>query len=159
MNLYFESDSELIIVNIIKFKYLKKTTSNFLFAKTVGIYLIPIIITVIFYSHTAILGESILVIDTLSFVIAVIVGQLVSYRLLTGKTLLYNLDVVSLVALILLVLAFVLFTCYPPQLPLFQGPLTGVWNCRSLTVLSVEVKVCDLLYLRFFKLNWKKVLV
>ncbi len=66
MNLYFESDSELIIVNIIKFKYLKKTTSNFLFAKTVGIYLIPIRITVIFYSHTAILGESILVIDTLS---------------------------------------------------------------------------------------------
>ncbi len=82
-------------------------------------------ITVIFYSYTAILGESILVIDILSFVIAVIVGQLVSFRLLTGKTLPYNLGMFSLIALILLGLAFVLFTFYPPELVLFQDSLTG----------------------------------
>jgi len=114
-----------IVFALIEFKYLKKTTSNLLFAKTISIYLIPIIIMVIFYSYTTVLGESILVIDILSFIIAVIVGQLVSYRLLTGKTLPYNLDMVSLVALILLGLAFVLFTFYPPQLALFQDPLTG----------------------------------
>jgi succinate dehydrogenase hydrophobic anchor subunit len=37
---------------LIEFKYLRKSTSNFLFAKTVGIYLIPIVIMVIFYSYT-----------------------------------------------------------------------------------------------------------
>ena len=120
-----------IVFALIEFKYLKKSTSNFLFAKTIGIYLIPIIIMVIFYSYTAVLGESILVIDILSFVIAVIVGQLVSYRLLTGKTLPYNLDVVSLVALILLGLAFVLFTFYPPQLTMFQDPITGEYSARA----------------------------
>ena len=109
---------------LIERKYLKKSTSNFLFAKTVGIYLIPIIITVIFYSYTAILGESILVIDILSFIIAVIVGQLVSYKLLTGKTVPYNLERVSLIALILLGLAFVVFTFYPPSLGMFQDPIT-----------------------------------
>ena len=114
-----------IVFALIEFKYLSKATSNFLFAKTIGIYLIPIVIVLIFYSYTAILGESILVIDILSFVIAVIVGQLVSYRLLMGKTLPYNLDMISLVALILLGLAFVLFTFYPPQLGLFQDPITG----------------------------------
>lgn len=114
---------------LIEFKYLKKSTNNFLFAKTVGIYLIPVVIMVIFYSYTAILGESILVIDILSFVIAVVVGQLVSYRLLTLKTLPYNfLDLVSLIALILLGLAFVLFTFYPPQLPMFQDPITGEYG-------------------------------
>jgi succinate dehydrogenase hydrophobic anchor subunit len=55
---------------LVEFKYLKKSTSNFLMAKTIGIVLIPITIVVIFYSYTAILGESILVIDILSFVIA-----------------------------------------------------------------------------------------
>jgi hypothetical protein len=114
-----------IVFTLIEFKYLKKATSNFLFAKAIGIYLIPIIIMVIFYSYTAVLGESLLVIDILSFIIAVIVGQLVSYRLLTGKTIPYNLDRVSLIALILLGLAFVLFTFYPPQLPMFQDPITG----------------------------------
>lgn len=114
-----------IMFALVEFKYLKKETNNFLFAKTVGIYLIPITIVVIFYSYTAVLGESILVIDILSFVIAVVVGQLVSYRLLTGKTLSYNLDMISLIALILLGLAFVIFTFYPPQFGLFQDPITG----------------------------------
>ena len=113
---------------LMELKYLKKSTSNFLFAKTVGIYLIPIIITVIFYSYTAILGESILVIDILSFIIAVIVGQLVSYKLLTGKTVPYNLERVSLIALILLGLAFVVFTFYPPSLGMFQDPITGEYG-------------------------------
>jgi len=120
-----------IVFTLIEFKYLKKSTSNFLFAKTIGIYLIPSIIMVILYSYTAVLGESILVIDILSFVIAVIVGQLVSYRLLTGKTLPYNLDMVSLVALILLGLALVLFTFYPPQLAMFQDPITGEYGIVS----------------------------
>lgn len=116
---------------LIEFKYLKKATNNFLVAKTVGIYLIPVVIMVIFYSYTSILDESILVIDILSFIIAIIVGQLVSYRLLTGKTLPYNLDRVSLIALLLLGLTFVLFTFYPPQLPMFQDPITGEYGIAS----------------------------
>ena len=120
-----------MVFALIEFKYLKKSTNNFLFAKTVGIYLIPVIIIVLFYSYTAILGESILVIDILTFVIAVIVGQLVSYRLLTGKTLSYNLDRVSLIALLLLGLAFVLFTFYPPRLAMFQDPITGEYGIIS----------------------------
>ena len=120
-----------IVFALIEFKYLKKATNNFLFGKTVGIYLIPVVIIVIFYSYTAILGESILIIDVLSFVIAVIVGQLVSYRLLTWKTLPYNLDKVSLIALFLLGLAFVLFSFYPPQLAMFQDPITGEYGIVS----------------------------
>ena len=120
-----------IVFALIEFKYLKKATNNFLFGKTVGIYLIPVIITILFYSYTAILGESILVIDILTFIIAVIVGQLVSYRLLTWKMLPYNLDRFSLIALILLGFAFVLFTFYPPQLAMFQDPITGEYGIVS----------------------------
>jgi hypothetical protein len=120
-----------VVFALIEFRYLKKSTNNFLFAKTVGIYLIPLIIMVLFYSYTAIIGESLLVIDILTFIIAVIVGQLVSYRLLTGKTLPYDLDRFSLIALILLGVAFVLFTFYPPQLPMFQDPITGEYGIIS----------------------------
>jgi hypothetical protein len=120
-----------MVFALIEYRYLKKLTDNFLFAKTVGIYLIPIIITILFYSYTAILGESILVIDILTFVIAVIVGQLVSYRLLTWKSLPYNLNVISLFALILLGLAFVLFTFYPLQLAMFEDPITGEYGIIS----------------------------
>lgn len=117
---------------LIELKYLKKSTRNFLFAKTVGTYLIPIVIIVIFYSYTAVLGESILVIDILSFMIAIIIGQLVSYKLLTSKTVPYNLDRVSLIALFLLGLAFVVFTFYPPSLGMFQDPITGEYGIIGL---------------------------
>ena len=60
--------------------------------------------------------------------IAVIVGQLVSYKLLTGKTVPYNLDRVSLIALFLLGLAFFVFTFYPPSLGMFQDPITGEYG-------------------------------
>ncbi len=120
-----------MVFALIEYRYLKKLTANFLFAKTVGIYLIPIIITILFYSYTAILGESILVIDILTFVIAVIVGQLISYRLLTWKSVPYSLNMISLIALILLGIAFVLFTFYPPQLAMFQDPITGEYGIVS----------------------------
>jgi hypothetical protein len=38
---------------------------------------------------------------------------------------------VSLIALILLGVAFVLFTFYPPQLAMFQDPITGEYGIVS----------------------------
>jgi len=112
---------------------IKKSTNNFFLAKTVGIYLTPIIIPILFYSYTSVLGESVLVIDILTFVVAVIVGQLVSYRLLTYRKLHDNWDKISLVALVLLGLAFVLFTFYPPHLSLFRDPVTGNYGITNPT--------------------------
>lgn len=117
-----------LIYAVIEYKYLKKSSNNFLLAKTVGIYLITITIPVLFYSYTAVLGESVLIIDILTFVIAVIVGQLASYRLLTYRALSENLNKISLTALVLLGVAFVLFTFYPPHLPMFQDPITGEYG-------------------------------
>ncbi|MDH5450076.1 MAG: DUF6512 family protein [Candidatus Bathyarchaeota archaeon] len=86
-----------------------------------------IIIPVIFYSYT-IFAEENLIIDVLSFIFAVIIGQLVSYKLLTFKKLSKNLKLISLVALVILALAFVVFTFYPPQIQLFQDPNTGEYG-------------------------------
>jgi len=116
---------------LIEYRYIKKSTNNFFFAKTVGIYLIPIIIPILFYSYTAVLGESVLVIDILTFVISVIAGQFVSYKLLTYRELPDMLNKISLVALVLLGVAFVLFTFYPPHLPLFRDPVTGEYGITS----------------------------
>ncbi len=49
--------------------------------------MILIVITAIFYSYTTFTGESIFVIDILSFIVAVVIGQLSSYKLLTYKQL------------------------------------------------------------------------
>lgn len=117
-----------LLYAIIEYRFLTKRTNNFLLAKTIGIYVVPIVITVTFYSYTAATGESVFWIDILTFIVAVIIGQLSSYKLLTYRKLSAKLEKVSLVALALLALAFIIFTFYPPHLPIFQDPITGEYG-------------------------------
>ena len=112
---------------IIEYRYLYKKSNNFFAAKTIGIYSIMIIIPIIFYSYTAFLEES-LIIDIGSFIFAIIVGQLVSYRLLTYKKFARIFEQISLIALVILALAFVVFTFYPPHVSFFQDPNTGEYG-------------------------------
>lgn len=117
-----------LLYAIIEYRFLRKSVNNFLLAKTVGMYVIPGVITVTFYSYTAIIGESVFIIDILTFVVAVIIGQLSSYKFLTYKKMTDKLEKISLVALVFLGVAFVIFTFYPPHLPLFQDPISGEYG-------------------------------
>ena len=58
---------------LIEYRYLKKLTNNFITAKTVGIYLMPILITIFFYAYTAVIEDS-LIMDILTFILAIIIG-------------------------------------------------------------------------------------
>jgi len=114
-----------LLFMLIEYLPLRKTANNFDLAKTTGVYLAIVTIPVVFYSYTAVTGKSIFLIDISTFVVAVIIGQISSYKLLTHKKLAENLDRISLVLLVILGIAFVLFTFYPPQLPVFRDPITG----------------------------------
>ena len=83
-----------------------------------------LIIPTIFYAYTIFIEHN-LTIDIISFRFAIIIGQLISYKILTFKKLSENLKLISLVALIILAIAFAVFTFYPLEIPLFQDPNTG----------------------------------
>jgi len=118
----------VLLFMLIEYAPLKKMTTNFALAKTAGVYLVIVIIPIVFYSYTAITGKSVFVIDISTFIVAVIIGQLSSYKLLTYRRLSENSNRISLIALIQLGIAFVLFTFYPPQLPIFRDPITGKYG-------------------------------
>jgi len=118
----------ILLFTFIEYRGIKKQTNNFFLAKTAGAYAIILVIPVIFYSYTSITGESIFMIDILSFIIAVIIGQFLSYKILTYKQLPKNSKWVSLIALAILAILFVVFTFYPPHLPPFQDPITGEYG-------------------------------
>lgn len=108
----------------IEYRYLKKTTGNFFPAKAVGIYLIPLIIVSTFYLYRIFIEEN-LIMDILIFIIAVIIGQMASYKLITWKKTLKLYTKISVVAVIVLAGLFLIFIFYPPRLPLFQDPITN----------------------------------
>jgi hypothetical protein len=110
---------------LVEYVTLKKAVANFFLAKTVGVYLMVMIIPVVFYSYTAFAGESILAVDIGSFVVAVVIGQLASYKLFTQKRLSEKLAWISLGALVALGIAFAVFTFAPPHVGVFRDPVTG----------------------------------
>ena len=117
-----------LVYAVLEYSRFGKSANNFFFAKTLGIYLRPITIVVLFYSYTAILGHDLLVADIAIFVIAVIVGQLVSYKLLTASPLPERLNRFAPIALAVLGILLVLFTFYPPHLPPFRDSATGAYG-------------------------------
>ncbi|MFO7796281.1 MAG: DUF6512 family protein [Promethearchaeati archaeon] len=118
----------LVFFGIIEYKYIKKDTQNFFLAKFLSAILIVTIIIVFFYSYTAILGENILFLDIFSFVLSVFVGQTVSYKLLNTSNFSKNINYLSMLGISILGLLFIIFTYFPPQIPLFQDSLTGLYG-------------------------------
>jgi len=113
---------------LFEYPFFRGFAKNFVIAKAAGIYVMPVAIVVLFYSYTAIIGGDILIVDILTFVVAVALGQLTSYKLLNIGRLPPWLDKVGLVMVILLAVAMGVFTFHPPHLPIFQESLSGAYG-------------------------------
>ena len=118
----------VILLAIIQFGQLRKAGPNFILAKTCSLYLIPLIILVLFYTYTGIIGYNILWADILTFVIATIIGQYVSYRILLSRRSSPFLNCLAVLAIIAAIYAFAFFTYHPAKIPLFKDSSTGKYG-------------------------------
>ena len=112
----------------IEYGFLRKQTNNFFTAKAAAVYIIPLITSLSFYGYTAITGEEILIADILIFLVAVIIGQLTSYGILTSPRLPAYADRISIFFIIVQALVLMLFTFFPPYLPIFLDSNTGTYG-------------------------------
>jgi hypothetical protein len=119
-----------LLYTLLEYRFFGKVITNFFFSKAVGIYLMPLAIVFLFYSYRIFLEEN-LVLDILIFIIAVVFGQLVSYKLMSSKEVPKIYAHMSLILLICLALVFVIFTFYPPHLSMFQDPISGGYGINA----------------------------
>jgi hypothetical protein len=113
---------------VIEYIFPKMRVKNFLPAKAVAVYVIPIITGSVFYGYTAIVGKEILLVDILIFLVAVIIGQLISYRIMTANPLLKSASMIGGVLIVVLALILIITTFFPPHLPIFIDHNTGVYG-------------------------------
>jgi len=96
-------------------------------AKGLSLLVTAVLIVVIFASYTAVLGRNLLALDIGTFVAAILVGQALSFALLSGgadgRHLLLN---AGLLLLALQLLAYSLFTFVPPDHWLFVEERSGL---------------------------------
>ncbi|MFX0076651.1 MAG: DUF6512 family protein [Candidatus Hermodarchaeota archaeon] len=118
----------LIIFSLIEYYFIKEKANNFILGKTVSFLISIGTILIIFYTYTAILGTELLVLDILSFVLGVIIGQFVSYKILTMEQISKWYINSSWLIFILFGILFAVFTYLPPTIPLFQDSETGLYG-------------------------------
>jgi peptidoglycan/LPS O-acetylase OafA/YrhL len=117
-----------LIFSIVEYYFVKNKVNNFWAAKTASILLAIILIVIIFYSYTYFTGKNILAADISLFVIAVILGQLLSFRILTSPELSGNIQILAAAIIFALIIIFSVFTFLPPQLPIFKNPIDGTYG-------------------------------
>jgi hypothetical protein len=118
-----------LVYSFIEYPFLRNQVNNLWFARAVGILSISVTIVVLFYAYTAFFKDSLMV-DILIFILAIMVGQMVSYRLLISRPLASWTQGAGLTLLIIMVVAFSTLSYYPPRLPLFRDPVGGGYGIQ-----------------------------
>lgn len=98
---------------------------GFVAAKSIGILVMPACIVGLFYSYKAVLGHHLLWLDILIFLVAVSAGQVVGYLLLAAGHPQGQVGRLGVCAVALLGLCFMVFTFWPPRLPIFRDSTSG----------------------------------
>ena len=117
----------MLLMAIIGYFIIGKRTNNYWFSQALGILTAMSFITTFFYTYRGILGINIDALNIGSFIVAILLGGFVSYKVLASRRI-YNAELVSIVFLIILLLSFILYTFEPPQIALFENPLTGEYG-------------------------------
>lgn len=104
---------------------------NYFLAKLVGLLTIIIVIPLIFYGYKIILKKSILVIDILTFYIAILLSQYFTYLILKVNPISFVVSYISLVLIIIIFAIYLLVTIYPPKNSFFKDPITKKYGLKG----------------------------
>ena len=118
----------MLILVIVEYFVVKKEANNYIEAKSLGIFLAIAFIIVFYYTYTGIIGKTFFIIDILTFIISIILGEWVSYKLMIRKSESTTLSkILSSAIIFYFLISFILFTYNPPNINLFKDP-TQIMN-------------------------------
>lgn len=102
-----------------------KTNEYFWQIKLYGILVGIIAIPVIFYVYNGAIGKSPDCLNISIFYIGIAISCYLEYRAFTGKKPKFSYPEIAVLCLCVIALAFMVFTFLPPNLAIFQDPVTG----------------------------------
>ena len=101
-----------------------KKIKNFFFAKFVTLSVFCLSVPFLFYTYTAILGTNLLPLDISTFVIGIILGQYVGFKIIKLKKDL-KLEKIGLILILIIIIKFLSFSFFPPHNFIFKDPISG----------------------------------
>lgn len=97
-----------------------RSHQNFWFARVSALTISALLIVILFYMYTAILGDNLLLLDLSIFVVSIVVGQRLALKLYSIQPVPPVLTRLALLVVMLEALSFVIFSFWPPNLEIFK---------------------------------------
>jgi len=114
-----------LLFAVVQHAYTRHEVNNFWAAKGASIVIAPLTIVIGFYAYVGVVvpiyGKGALIGTLITAAIGVALGQMASYRLLTGPPRGRRAHVLGVTAILVMGAAFVLFTFFPPRIFLFEN--------------------------------------
>ena len=123
----------MFFISIIGYFKIGRKLCNYWYAKMYGIVFALIFVVVFFYTYTGIIGRSFFLLDIASFIIGILLVEYIVYKMLKQKEM-CKLEALSIITSIIILLCFLIFTIYPPILPLFEDPIYGTFGIKSIKI-------------------------
>lgn len=117
----------MILMALIGFFVVKEQRKNYWLSQVIGIITAMLFVVIFFYTYTGIIGKNIAVLDIGSFIIGIILGEYVIYKILKVENE-FKAEIPSIILIIIILLLFITFTFYPPIIPLFEDPIYGTFG-------------------------------
>lgn len=119
----------MLVAGIVEYFALRGKTKNMIQAKAVAIVFAICFIIVFFYTYTGIIGTNFFILDILSFLLSIIIGEWIAYKIIINKSLYENKNkIFAIIILTILLISFMLFTFNPPKINLFKDPITNEYG-------------------------------
>ena len=119
----------MTIMAIIGTFVIKKQKNNYWAGQAIGILTVMTFITVFFYTYTGIIGKNFAILDIASFIVAILLGEYVTYKIITSEKK-YDMEKISIVLIIALFLSFLVYTYNPPKIQYFKDPINGSYGVK-----------------------------
>lgn len=117
----------MTLMSLIGVFVVKKQSKNYWLSQVIGIVTAMLFVIIFFYTYTGIIGKNIAVLDIGSFIIGIILGEYVTFKIFKIENQ-FKAEIPSIILIILILMLFIVFTFYPPIIPLFEDPIFGTFG-------------------------------
>ncbi len=122
----------MLMAGIIEYFFVNKIANNYIEAKCIGIFSAICFVVVTFFTYTGIVGTNFFILDILIFIISIIIGEYIAYKLMKRKNESnQKTRLLSIIILGFLLICFVVCTYLTPRVNLFRDPVTGNYGIQK----------------------------
>lgn len=117
----------MVFFEIIEYYFYGNAFEQFWCVKLKGVLLAMVLIPVLYYTYTGIIGKSFDWLNIVIFFVTAAISYLVETRMFLNRRECQLQSWVVFAVIVVIALLFFVFTFYPPHIPFFQDPMTGTY--------------------------------